>query len=613
MLSTAGREVANVADVFISYHVASGADVVRQIAEELHRRGISCWYSETGVAGGEDFAQTVPPQIEACKVFLLMVDEGATKSPHVENELGLAFKRKGEIMILPFRVEKCALSDWMRYYLVHTQIMDDRDKLIDRITKLVKPPAPKVDVFISYHVASTKSVVEKIGVELDKRGVSYWYSETGVYAGEDFALVIPPKIRECKVFLWILDQGAAESKHVRRELALADKTKEVKIIPFCLESIALNPQSEWTEYYLANTKKMDGQTPPLDKRMGELANYIAKILGKEKGSANTKPKHMTKRRLEIWKAFLFMIICLCFFIAYRFYQQHNPTQIEPNEPTETEGISGQWEREVISAGLYHTVGLRTNSKVVAVGRNLSGECNVMKWRDIVSVSAGYHHTVGLRTGGMLVAVGYNEYGQCNVTEWRDIAAVSTGSSHTVGLRKGGTVVAVGDNNDGQCDVTEWQDITAVSAGSFHTVGLRKDGVVVAVGNNDYGQCDVREWQDIVAISAGHYYTVGVHKDGTVVATGDNTKGQCNVSEWQDIVAVSAGDWYTVGLRKDGTVVAVGNNEDGQCNVSEWRDIVAVSAGRFHTLGLRKDSTVVAVGRNDYGQCNVSGLRDIQLP
>ena len=227
----------------------------------------------------------------------------------------------------------------------------------------------------------------------------------------------------------------------------------------------------------------------------------------------------------------------------------------------------------------------------------------------VAVSAEGMHTVGLKKDGTVVAVGDNSNGQCNVNNWKDIVAVSAGGKHTVGLKKDGTVVAVGGTiyDYGQCNVEKWEDIVAISAGERHTVGLKKDGTVVAVGNNQYGKCnDVKNWKDIVAVSAGGEHTVGLKKDGTVVAVGGTIYdyGQCNVNNWKDIVAVSAGERHTVGLKKDGTVVAVGSNEYGQCNVKNWEDIVSVSAGREHTVGLKKDGTVVAVGSNDYGQCNV---------
>ena len=82
----------------------------------------------------------------------------------------------------------------------------------------------------------------------------------------------------------------------------------------------------------------------------------------------------------------------------------------------------------------------------------------------MAVAAGSFHTVGLKRDGTVVAVGSNmdynfEYtGQCDVSEWRDIVAVTAGSYHTVGLKRDGTVVAVGHNSYDQCDVSDWTDI-----------------------------------------------------------------------------------------------------------------------------------------------------------
>jgi len=164
-----------------------------------------------------------------------------------------------------------------------------------------------------------------------------------------------------------------------------------------------------------------------------------------------------------------------------------------------------------------------------VGRNDFGQCDVGEWTDITLVAAGYIHTVGLRDDGTVVAVGNND-GQCNVGGWTDIVLVAAGGYHTVGLESGGTVVAVGKNNDGQCDVGGWTNIVLVAAGYWHTVGLKDDGTVVAVGNND-GQCNVGGWTDIVLVAAGYYHTVGLKSDGTVVAVGLNDDGQCNVDDW----------------------------------------------------------------------------------
>ena len=75
-----------------------------------------------------------------------------------------------------------------------------------------------------------------------------------------------------------------------------------------------------------------------------------------------------------------------------------------------------------------------------------------------TVSAGSSHTVGLKADGTVVAVGPNYNGKCDVDGWTDIVAVSAGDDYTVGLKADGTVVAVGDNYKGKCDVDGWTDI-----------------------------------------------------------------------------------------------------------------------------------------------------------
>ena len=268
-------------------------------------------------------------------------------------------------------------------------------------------------------------------------------------------------------------------------------------------------------------------------------------------------------------------------------------------------------RETLAAGDSHTVGLKTDGTVVAVGYNGDGQCDVSGWTDIVAVAAGDSHTVGLKADGTVVAVGDNKWGQCDVSGWTDIVAVAAEYGHTVGLKADGTVVAVDDYS---CrNVSGWADIVAVSAGIAHTVGLKADGTVVAVGDDEWGKCDVYGWRDIVAVAAGWDHTVGLKSDGTVVVGGWNSDGRYDVSGWTDIVAVAAGRGYTVGLKADGTVVAVGDNEWRHCDVSDWTDIVAVSVGSKYTVGLKADGTVVAAGHNGSGQCDVSGWTDIKLP
>jgi len=80
------------------------------------------------------------------------------------------------------------------------------------------------------------------------------------------------------------------------------------------------------------------------------------------------------------------------------------------------------------------------------------------------VAAGGYHTVGLKSDGTVFAVGHNDYGQCDVDSWTGVSQVTAGGRHTVGLKSDGTVFAVGYNLYGQCDVASWTGISQVSAG-----------------------------------------------------------------------------------------------------------------------------------------------------
>ena len=119
-----------------------------------------------------------------------------------------------------------------------------------------------------------------------------------------------------------------------------------------------------------------------------------------------------------------------------------------------------------------------------------------------TIAAGHRHTVGLKSDGTVMAVGDYNYGQCDVSGWCNIVAVAagnvhmatnTGNAHTIGLKSDGTVAAVGWNKNGQCEVNDWCDIIAVAAGWRRSVGLKSDGSVVAVGRNNEGQCNVSGW------------------------------------------------------------------------------------------------------------------------
>lgn len=112
-------------DVFISYHTQSAGDAVRKICGALESAGISCWYAPRNV--GANYAQSIVEAIRGCRVFLLVLNKESNLSAHVLNEVNCAFDRfrnHEDIVLLPFRIDDCTLSDDVYYYLGRIHIMD---------------------------------------------------------------------------------------------------------------------------------------------------------------------------------------------------------------------------------------------------------------------------------------------------------------------------------------------------------------------------------------------------------------------------------------------------------------------------------------------------------
>ena len=87
------------------------------------------------------------------------------------------------------------------------------------------------------------------------------------------------------------------------------------------------------------------------------------------------------------------------------------------KPGPEKRLSARRSRGRIAAGDLHTLGLRADGSIVAVGNNSSRQCEVSEWNEIMAVAAGSNYSVGLRADGSVVAVGRNSYGRCDISDW----------------------------------------------------------------------------------------------------------------------------------------------------------------------------------------------------
>ncbi len=177
-----------------------------------------------------------------------------------------------------------------------------------------------------------------------------------------------------------------------------------------------------------------------------------------------------------------------------------------------------WKNVVsIDAGWSFTVGLTEDGELLFAGLDRGQaeefEAEKDKWKNVVNISAngglygenprGGGHTVGLRKDGTVVAVGDNSHGQCDVENWEDIVKVAAGNWYTVGLKEDGTIEITGDNYPGTRYIeeeimTECTDIVDIAAGYGQTLCLKSDGTIISFGFNDGNKCEgPRDWTNLL--------------------------------------------------------------------------------------------------------------------
>ena len=199
-----------------------------------------------------------------------------------------------------------------------------------------------------------------------------------------------------------------------------------------------------------------------------------------------------------------------------------------------------------------TVGASTEDSIHSSSQSASR--SVLQFHAWLQVACGHEHTVALRSDGRVFAVGASPDGRLDTRKWRDIQYVACGVRHTVALRADGTCVATGDNRYGQCDLSLWKNIVLVAAGEFHTVGLRADGRVEVAGDNRKGQCHAEDLRDVISVACLPEATLCVCADGRVVMRGGDGELGKAVESLREVVAIHTCEHRLAALTVDRRVI-----------------------------------------------------------
>ena len=200
-----------------------------------------------------------------------------------------------------------------------------------------------------------------------------------------------------------------------------------------------------------------------------------------------------------------------------------------------------------------TVGASTEDSIPGAFAQ-SGSRSVLQSHAWLQVACGHEHTVALRSDGRVFAVGASPDGRCDTRKWRDIQYIACGVRHTVALRADGTCVATGDNRYGQCDLSLWKNIVLVAAGEFHTVGLRADGRVEVAGDNRKGQCRAEDLRDVISVACLPEATLCVCADGRVVMRGGDGELDKAVESLREVVGIHTCEHRLAALTVDRRVI-----------------------------------------------------------
>jgi alpha-tubulin suppressor-like RCC1 family protein len=228
-------------------------------------------------------------------------------------------------------------------------------------------------------------------------------------------------------------------------------------------------------------------------------------------------------------------------------------------------------------------------------RVTAGLGEVDPWGDWIAVTAGHYHTCGLRTDRSAWCWGRGAHGRLGHGSEADAVTPVR-------------VVAEGDPDE------IWTDWTALAAGRFHTCGRRENRTLWCWGQGTFGQrgdgtthgtrvTPVRvlqaeeegagAWSNWAEVVVGDRHSCGRRENGTVWCWGHGVSGQ-------------RGDGTLDPERTTPTQVLASDEDPGGAT---WDDWASLAAGRFHLCGRRLDGTLWCWGPAGHGRLGHGGLGD----
>ena len=132
----------------------------------------------------------------------------------------------------------------------------------------------KHEIFVS-HSSEDKVIADELCGELESRGFACWIAPRDIEPGVEYSQSLSAAISNSSIFLLILSTNADQSRHVRRELEIADR-KGIPILPVRIEERRIFDN---LDYFVSTQQWCDLLARPLGPNLGVLDKALRQRLG----------------------------------------------------------------------------------------------------------------------------------------------------------------------------------------------------------------------------------------------------------------------------------------------------------------------------------------------
>jgi hypothetical protein len=144
------------------------------------------------------------------------------------------------------------------------------------------------DIFIS-HSSKDKTIADAVCATFEANGLRCWVAPRDVPPGAAWGEAIVDAIQNSRVMVLIFSDNANASGQIAREVERAADFG-VTIVPIRVEDVA---PARSLQYFLSNIHWLDALSPPLERRLQEIAAKIKPMLGQESVAVTTLPSGPT--------------------------------------------------------------------------------------------------------------------------------------------------------------------------------------------------------------------------------------------------------------------------------------------------------------------------------